>query len=60
MPDKTMYYQKEFFDKTGLEISGTTSTGETVDVTDYEISGTKSLLFTPCPVTQNPTIFALL
>ena len=39
MPDKTVYYQKEFFDKTGLEISGTTSTGETVDVTDYEISG---------------------
>lgn len=39
MPDKTMYYQKEFFDKTGLEISGTTSTGETVSVTDYELSG---------------------
>lgn len=39
MPDKTMYYQKEFFDKTGLEISRTTSTGETVSVTDYELSG---------------------
>lgn len=39
MPDKTMYYQKEFFDNTGLEISGTTSTGETVSVTDYELSG---------------------
>lgn len=39
MPDKTMYYQKDFFDKTGLEISGTTSTGETVSVTDYELSG---------------------
>lgn len=39
MPDKTMYYQKEFFDKTGLEISETTSTGETVSVTDYELSG---------------------
>ena len=39
MPDKTTYYQKELFDKTGLEISGTTSTGETVNVTDYEISG---------------------
>lgn len=38
-PDKTTYYQKELFDKTGLEISGTTSTGETVSVTDYEISG---------------------
>ena len=39
MPDKTTYYQKELFDKTGLEISETTSTGETVSVTDYELSG---------------------
>lgn len=39
IPDKTTYYQKELFDKTGLEISGTTSTGETVSVTDYELSG---------------------
>lgn len=39
MPDKTTYYQKELFDKTGLAISGTTSTGETVSVTDYELSG---------------------
>lgn len=39
MPDKTTYYQKELFDKTGLEISGTTSAGETVSVTDYELSG---------------------
>lgn len=39
MPDKTTYYQKELFDKTGLEISRTTSTGETVSVTDYELSG---------------------
>lgn len=39
MPDKTTYYQSELFDSTGLEISGTTNTGETVDVTDYEISG---------------------
>ena len=39
MPDKTTYYQKELFDETGLEISGTTSAGETVSVTDYELSG---------------------
>lgn len=39
MPDKTIYYQGELFDSTGLEISGTTSTGETVSVTDYELSG---------------------
>jgi len=39
IPDKTTYYQKELFDKTGLKISGTTSTGETVSVTDYELSG---------------------
>lgn len=39
MPDKTTYYQKELFDETGLEISGTASTGETVNVTDYELSG---------------------
>lgn len=39
MPDKTTYYQKELFDKTGLAISGTTSTGETVSATDYELSG---------------------
>ena len=38
-PDKTTYYQKELFDKTGLEISGTTNTGETVSVTNYELSG---------------------
>lgn len=39
MPDKTIYYQGELFDSTGIEISGTTSTGETVSVTDYELSG---------------------
>mgnify|MGYP002677853522 FL=1 len=39
MPDKTTYYQGELFDSTGLEISGTTNTGETVSVTDYELSG---------------------
>lgn len=39
MPDKTIYYQGELFDSTGLEISRTTSTGETVSVTDYELSG---------------------
>lgn len=39
MPDKTTYYQGELFDSTGLEISGTASTGETVNVTDYELSG---------------------
>lgn len=39
MPDKTIYYQGEFFDSTGLEISGTASTGETVNITDYELSG---------------------
>ena len=38
-PSKTMYYQGELFDSTGLEISGTTSTGETASVTDYELSG---------------------
>lgn len=39
MPDKTTYYQGELFDSTGLEISGTTNTGETVSVTDYKLSG---------------------
>lgn len=39
MPDKTIYYQGELFDSTGLEISGAASTGETVSVTDYELSG---------------------
>ena len=39
MPDKTTYYQGELFDSTGLEISGIASTGETVSVTDYELSG---------------------
>lgn len=38
-PDKTTYYQGELFDSTGLEISGTTNTGEIVSVTDYELSG---------------------
>lgn len=39
MPDKTAYYQGELFDSTGLQITGTASTGETVNVTDYELSG---------------------
>lgn len=39
MPDKTTYYKGELFDSTGLEISGIASTGETVSVTDYELSG---------------------
>lgn len=39
MPDKITYYQGELFDSTGLEISGIASTGETVSVTDYELSG---------------------
>ena len=39
MPDKTIYCQGELFDSTGLEISGIASTGETVSVTDYELSG---------------------
>ena len=39
MPDKTTYYQGELFDSTGLKITGTASTGETVNVTDYELSG---------------------
>lgn len=38
-PSKTMYYQGELFDSTGLEISGTASTGEIVSITDYELSG---------------------
>ena len=39
MPDKTTYYQGELFDSTGLQITGTANTGETVNVTDYELSG---------------------
>lgn len=39
MPNKTTYYQNELFDSTGLEITGTLTTGETVNVTDYELSG---------------------
>ena len=51
MPDKTTYYQKELFDKTGLEISGTTSTGETVSVTDYELLGFDSSSAGTKPIT---------
>lgn len=39
MPNKTTYYQNELFDSTGLEITGTSTTGETASVTDYELSG---------------------
>lgn len=39
MPNRTTYYQNELFDSTGLEITGTLTTGETVNVTDYELSG---------------------
>lgn len=51
MPDKTTYYQKELFDKTGLEISGTTSTGETVSVTDYKLLGFDSSSAGTKPIT---------
>lgn len=39
MPDKTMYYQGEIFDSTGLEISKTYSDGTSETITDYELSG---------------------
>ena len=39
MPNRITYYQNELFDSTGLEITGTLTTGETVNVTDYELSG---------------------
>lgn len=39
MPNRTTYYQNELFDSTGLEITGTSTTGETASVTDYELSG---------------------
>lgn len=39
MPNRTTYYQNELFDSTGLEITGTSTAGKTVSVTDYELSG---------------------
>lgn len=39
MPDKTMYYQGEIFDSTGLEISKTYNDGTSESTTDYELSG---------------------
>lgn len=39
MPNRTTYYQGELFDSTGLEITGTSTTGKTVIITDYELSG---------------------
>lgn len=39
MPNRTTYYQNELFDSTGLEITGTSTTGETASVTNYELSG---------------------
>lgn len=39
MPNRTTYYQNELFDSTGLEITGTSPTGETSIITDYELSG---------------------
>lgn len=38
-PDKTMYYQGEIFDSTGLEISKTYNDGTSESTTDYELSG---------------------
>lgn len=39
IPDKTMYYQGELFDSTGLVVSKTYSDGTTETTTDYELSG---------------------
>ena len=39
LPNKTTYYQKELFDSTGMVVTVTTNTGDSVKTTDYEISG---------------------
>lgn len=39
LPSKTTYYQKELFDSTGMVVTATTSDGDTVEISGYEISG---------------------
>lgn len=39
LPNKTTYYQKELFDSTGMVVTVTTNTGDSVETTDYEVSG---------------------
>lgn len=39
LPDKTTYYQKELFDSTGMVVTVTTNTGDSIETTDYEVSG---------------------
>lgn len=39
LPNKTTYYQKELFDSTGMVVTATTNTGDSVETTDYKVSG---------------------
>ena len=39
LPNKTTYYQKELFDSTGMVVTATTNTGDSIETTDYELSG---------------------
>ena len=39
LPNKTTYYQKELFDSTGMVVTATTNTGDSIETTDYEVSG---------------------
>lgn len=39
LPNKTTYYQKELFDSTGMVVTVTTNTGDSIETTDYEVSG---------------------
>ena len=39
LPDKTTYYQKELFDSTGMVVTVTTNTGDSIETTNYEVSG---------------------
>ena len=66
LPDKTTYYQKELFDSTGMVVTAVTSTGGTVEITDYEISGfdsetagTKTVTVTYCEFTATFEITVL-
>lgn len=39
LPNKTTYYQKELFDSTGMVVTATTNTGDSIETTDYKVSG---------------------
>ena len=58
-PDKTTYYENEYFDKTGLVIKGFYSDGNSVEITDYTLSQNRAFSLGTTSVTAVYGIFSV-